>query len=167
VNGAAPESARPPSGADENLNGHRSFYLMPVGATPFLVAALVRDPALLHVLLDAGADPSTAAEGGFTPLMAAAGMDAERYRAAGPRQRPSEDQVLDSVGFVLDHGADVNAVDAAGQTALHAAAAARSADVVELLLKHGERADLKDRDGRTPLDIARRERATSVVELLK
>jgi ankyrin repeat protein len=131
------------------------------------VAALVRDSALLQLLLAAGADPSASAEGGFTPLMAAAGMDAERYRAAGPRQRPSEDQVLDSVGFVLEHGAVVNAVNASGQTALHAAAAARSADVVELLLKHGARTDVKDRDGRTPVDIARRERATKVVELLK
>ena len=53
----------------------------------------------------------------------------------------------------LDRGADVNAVNDNGQTALHLAVE-QSDDVIRLLVARGARLDIKDRQGRTPLDLA-------------
>jgi ankyrin repeat protein len=98
--------------------------------------------------------------------MAAAGVNEERFRAAGPRQRASASQVIEAVRLMLDNGGDVNAVNAEGQTALHGAAGGRSSDLVEFLLDHGAKVDIKDKDGLTPLDVAEQQQAKNIVEIL-
>ena len=57
--------------------------------------------------------------------------------------------------LLLKAGADPNAVERKGQTALHRAAVRGKKDLVPLLLKYGADPDIKDRKGLTPSDYAR------------
>ena len=166
-NARAPETARPPKDAEENLIGHKSFFLMPVGATPFFVAAQIRDPELMRTLLAAGANPTIVADDKTTPLMAAAGVADDRYRAAGPKQRASAQQVLEAVTLALEHGSDVNAFNETGQTALHGAVTVRSSEVTAFLLARGADVYMMDENGQTALDLAERARNKGIIELLK
>lgn len=163
VNARVPQSALPLKGADEFLSGHRSFYVMPVGATPFLVAAQVHDPSLMRALLAAGADPRINAADGTTALMAAAGVGDERFRPAGRRQVNARD-TIEAITIALEYGADVNAVNAGGQTALHGAVRTRARDAVTFLIERGARTDVKDKDDKTALDLAEQEQAASATE---
>ena len=57
----------------EPRDGNRNV-LNRIGSTPLLQAAKVADAAMMQLLVDLGADPSLATEEGATPLMAAAGV---------------------------------------------------------------------------------------------
>ena len=57
----------------EPRDGNRNV-LNRIGSTPFLQAAKVADAAMMQLLVDLGADPALATEEGATPLMAAAGV---------------------------------------------------------------------------------------------
>lgn len=70
------------------------------------------------------------------------------------------------VALLIQHGAQVNAVDAAGCTALHAAAAAGSVDSTRLLLAAGANVKATDNNGRTALRCATDALAYRVVDLL-
>ena len=59
--------------AKEPRDGNRNI-LNRVGSTPFLQAAKVADSEMMQLLVDLGADPSITTEEGVTPLMAAAGV---------------------------------------------------------------------------------------------
>jgi ankyrin repeat protein len=117
------------------------------GQTPFLRAALSGDTAAMRLLLQYGADPNLPTFANTTPLMAAAGVNwavAQTYTES-PRAR------LDAVRLCLELGADVNATNSMGLTALLGAANRGSNDIIELLVDRGARLDIKDREGRTPL----------------
>lgn len=119
------------------------------GATPFWLAANAGDVATLRLLAAAGADPHLANQGGVTPLMVAAGQGQTDSRMA-----PYED-LLDAVKYLaVELGADINATDAAGQTAMHGAASASADAVIEFLAARGAAVDAKDQRGRTPVDVA-------------
>jgi hypothetical protein len=77
--------------------------------------------------------------------MFAAGLGGGRGR--------TDDAAIEALSLCLKHGADVNAFNNAGQTALHIAVE-RSNRLVEFLAAQGAELDLKDKDGRTPLDVA-------------
>ena len=69
----------------------------------------------------------------------------------------TESEVLEAVQVLLDLGADVNAVDNNGETAMHAAAYKNLPKVVKFLAAKGARIDLwnrADKFGWTPLAIA-------------
>ena len=51
-------------------------------------------------------------------------------------------------------GADINAANETGQTALHLAVTVRSEAFIRFLIERGARLDIKDKQGRTPLDVA-------------
>jgi ankyrin repeat protein len=123
------------------------------GATPFLLAAKTADIALLKLLYELGADPSIATADGVTPLIAAAGLGT---LAAG-EVAGTEEEVLEVLEWLVKVGADVNAVDKNGETAMHAAAYKNLPKAVEFLAAHGAKIDVwnqKDKHGWTPLLIA-------------
>ena len=51
--------------------------------------------------------------------------------------------------MLLDYGADINAKDKNGATALMAASEARNAELVKLLLDHGADVNIQDKQGKT------------------
>lgn len=73
---------------------------------------------------------------------------------------------LELVRFLVEKGADVNAVNAEGWTALMAAARKGSLDIVRFLLDKGAALDAKDRFGNTAAMEAARGQYVSVVRLI-
>ena len=117
------------------------------GQTPFLRAAFSGDTATMKLLVQHGADPNLPTLAGTTPLMAAAGVNwtvAQTYTE-------SPQALIDAVNLCLELGADVNATNSMGLTALLGAANRGSNDLIELLVKRGARLDVQDKEGRTPL----------------
>lgn len=123
------------------------------GATPFLMAAKTADIALLKLLYELGADPSIPTRDGVTPLIAAAGLGT---LAAG-EVAGTEDEVVEVLEWLVKIGANVNAADNNGETAMHAAAYKNLPKAVEFLAAHGAKIEVwnqKDKYGWTPLLIA-------------
>jgi uncharacterized protein len=116
------------------------------GQTPFLRAALSADTATMRLLVQHGADPNLPTLAGTTPLMAAAGVNwvvAQTYTESVQAR-------LDAVKLCLELGADVNATNSMGLTALLGAVNRGSNDIIELLVQRGARLDITDKEGRTP-----------------
>lgn len=125
------------------------------GATPFLMASATADIAYMKLLLELGANPSIANVENCTPLIAACGWHVGSDQAT--EVAGEEPEVLEAAKLLLELGADVNAVDANGETAMHAAALKNLPKVVQFLADHGAKADVwnqKDKNGWTPLMIA-------------
>ena len=140
---APPERAQPVVDVDERIPSPGG------GATPLWLAARGPDPDAMRVLIAAGADPLVETDHQVTLLMSAAGID---YRQ-GPREK-LETEVLAAVTLALEHGGDVTATDADGNTALHGAAIRGANSTVRLLLERGASIDAKNSQGRMPIDIA-------------
>jgi ankyrin repeat protein len=128
------------------------------GSTPFLLAARASDVPLMRLLLELNADSSLANADNSTPLLAAAGVGAlgDGDEAAG-----TEEEAVEAARLLLDLGADVNAVDKNGETAMHGAAYQSRAKLAQLLANRG--ADVKvwnqkNKWGWTPLMIAQGQR---------
>lgn len=120
------------------------------GATPFLVAAVAGATDIMRVLVDHGADPRLRTVRNGTPLMAAAGLG----RVIGEVLVPESD-TLAAATYILDLGdADLDAIDAVGNTALHYAAYLRRDSIVQLLANHGARLEIQNVFGETPLWLA-------------
>jgi uncharacterized protein len=127
--------------------------LKELGATPFLLAAQVADAELMRALAALGADPFIPNVDLSAPLMVAAGL---ATRSPG-EDAGSETEVLEAVQVALELGADINAVDINGETAMHGAAYKNLPKVVKLLASKGAKIDVwnrEDRYGWTPLAIA-------------
>ena len=125
-----------------------------LGATPFVLAALVADADLMRTLADLGADPLTRTDDGSTALMAAAGLGT---RSPG-EDAGTEEEVLEAVQLALDLGADIDAVNANGETPMHGAAYKNLPRVVHLLADSGADIEVwnrRNKYGWTPLTIAR------------
>jgi ankyrin repeat protein len=119
------------------------------GATPFLRAAVASDLAAMKLLVAHGADPNVATVSADTPLMAAAGIGwAAYWTSNAPYAR------LDVVKFCLDHGAQLNAKDAKGYTALHGAAFRGDNEMVKYLIAQGADVHAKTKDGDSVADVA-------------
>jgi ankyrin repeat protein len=124
------------------------------GSTPFLLAARASDIPLMKLLLELGADPNIPNADQCTPLLAAAGVGA---LGDGDESAGTDDEALETVKLLIELGADVNAVDNNGETAIHGASYQDRANLVEYFADHG--ADIKiwnqkNKWGWTPLDIA-------------
>jgi len=139
------EAPRPPSVQTRVRSGE---------ATPFLMATDRADVPLMRLLLELGADPTLPNVDNSTPLMVAAGLG-----TAAPDEEAgaSEPDALEAVKILLDLGADVNAVDYYGNTAMHGAAYSNLPAVVQLLADRGAKPEVWNRpnsDAVTPLYIA-------------
>jgi ankyrin repeat protein len=122
------------------------------GGTPFLMAARAADVRVMRFLLANGSDPLLATTTNSTPLMMAAGIG--HSPGASPVR---ENNALEAVKLCVESGNDVNAVNAAGETALHAAAyrGPQGADtIVQFLVSKGAKVNAKNKRGWTPLVIA-------------
>jgi ankyrin repeat protein len=124
------------------------------GSTPFLLAARASDVPFLRLLRELGADPTLANVDHCTPLLAAAGVGALEN---GEETAGTEDEALEAVRFLLELGADVNAEDGNGETAMHGAAYQNRPMLVQFLAESGAEIDVWNREneaGWTPLMIA-------------
>jgi uncharacterized protein len=126
--------------------------MLTMGATPLLRAAKAADVAAIRLLLAHGADPDLPNIQGVTPVMAAAGLGSNEIDTRG-RFKTQPDQVA-SIDLLVKAGADINAHDNRGQTALHGAALFGYDDVIKDLVAHNANVNAKDEKGMTPLDSA-------------
>ena len=139
------------------------------GATPLWVAAFSANGGglfgekseyrydssaeILQALVDAGADPNARTADGTTPLMMAAGLGYRTFRPhtpRGPRMPPAEE----AVRVLVEAGAEVNAVNEADFTPLHAATFRGLNEVVRYLVEQGADIDARDYRGRTAFRLA-------------
>ena len=123
------------------------------GATPFVLAADRADIPLMRLLLELGADPLIPNAEASTALMAAAGLGT----GAPEEEAGTEEEAYQAVELLLELGADINAIDDKGDTAMHGAAYGSFPSIVQLLSDRG--ADIEiwshpNNMGRTPLFIA-------------
>ena len=146
-----------------------------VGATPFWLAARFLEIDMMRVLAAAGADPRLSSRDGTTPLMAAAGQgynrgggsafirDRRDFSSYNPVESAALGSTIPAVEERMAHaaveaalalGADVNAANESGDTALHAAASHGMNSVIELLAARGADLRAENRRGETPLALA-------------
>jgi ankyrin repeat protein len=154
------EAGANPNARTKEFPHERRYVVGPIGSvawvdltgqTPFLRAAAAGDLAAMRLLLEHGADPNIATDGGTTPLMVAAGVNwaVDETYDEGP------DALLEAVKLAHSLGNDVNAVNSMGVGAIHGAANRGANDVIEYLAANGARLDVPDKQGRTPLDWAK------------
>ncbi len=126
------------------------------GFTPLGLAAYFGHPAVVEALLAQGADPNLAARNAMQvrPLHSAvANRDAATAHALAET--------------LLRHGAEANAQQEGGYTALHEAAFHGEAALARLLLSHGADPQVKTSDGLTALDLAEKHGHAEVAALLR
>jgi ankyrin repeat protein len=152
-------------------------------SSPLVQAALAADPAMMQILIDKGADLKSS---GNMALLVSLQQTCSKCVDLMMRQNLSKDAWTGAlqtaatfadaatVKALLDRGADVNALDPFGHTALVYAAGSDSipADVVKLLIDRGADVNLKSSHkksvdtGMSVLDVARLRGQTPVVDLL-
>lgn len=145
-------------GADVNAQHRKQSVkggqLNRTDATSFLLAAEAADVPLMRLLVQLGADALLPNADNCGPLLAAAGVG---VLSDGDETAGTEDQAIEAVRLLLELGADINAVDDAGKSAMHGAAYKSRPELVRFLDDHG--ADMsvwnrKSKRGWTPLQIA-------------
>jgi ankyrin repeat protein len=147
------------------------------GDTALHVASRNGDVGAVSVMLDAGADVNARQQDGNTPLMLAfRGKKKDRDIAGAVRTllaHSADPKIAANNGWTALHwavnqmssaevieqlikaGADVNAVDHAGRTPLHAVCMSGDdglANNVRVLIRHGARTDLRDSNGKLAAD---------------
>ncbi len=156
LNSLLAHGANPDSKLAKSFPAHKALGGAPgapLDATGFYRAAKASDLEVMNILLAKGANPNIVLKDGSTPLMAAAGIGHRGGAGGAPKEAPDAD-IITAVRMCLYYGDDINAADATGMTALHAAAQLGNNTTVQYLVAHGAKMDLKDKRNRTPLDIA-------------
>jgi uncharacterized protein len=125
----------------------------------------------MKLLLTHGAEPNTHMKNGNTALMLAAGLGYRDGNMAVPtKDRGTPQEAIAAIQICLDHGADINAVGANGDTALHDAVSGRGGlDIIRYLVAHGASLQAKTTRGQTPLEAAHASRRgrSAAAELLE
>jgi ankyrin repeat protein len=132
-----------------------------IGATPYWLAAKFVEPEILRALAAGGADPEMPLPDGTTPLMAAAGIKEGTGRTPSDDRRgvalidggklPDPARVVEAVSVVLSQPVNIDATNANGDTALHAAALRGYDRIVQALASKGAKLSVKNNRGATPL----------------
>lgn len=162
---------------DLGADGNAREKIGPYPDIPVLHFAAWKNYAVAETLLQRGCDPN----GGFgnalwgkpnkmAELFLAHGADVNLRDGSGcPILNMRIHWNLPSIAlWLLEHGADPNATDAKGNTALHEAAARGiNGDVVKALIAKGGRKSARNKAGQTSLDIAKARKKTKILELFK
>ena len=130
-----------------------SGRLTQIGSTPFLVAAKSADAGMMRRLAEAGADPRATTDDGTTALMLAAGLG-KRAATDITYYDWTEEKAVEALAAGLELGLDIDAANAHGETALHAAAYHNANPVIEFLVGRGTDIDPLNAAEQTPLRIA-------------
>jgi ankyrin repeat protein len=138
------------------------------GATPYLVAAKFLGVEIMEFLVSKGANPLLKTSDGTTALMLAAdrrlmanrSVDAALHERDAPK-KPHTERRLETILLTLKQGADINAANNSGNTALHLAAARGSDEVIQLLVDRGAKPDVMNKLGQTPLIMAATHKRTA------
>jgi ankyrin repeat protein len=128
---------------------------------PVLQAAIAH-PAIVRLLLEAGAPPDTRITWrGFGTGVRIIGDDATplHYAAAAG--------AVDSARLVLEKGAGIDPRDTRGQTPLHIAVICNQPKMVRFLIDRGADRNARTKEGQTPLDLAPTERGAAIAEMLR
>jgi ankyrin repeat protein len=146
------------AGADVNarLNrgGGNAEAMNPRGATPFFMAAETCDVPLMKLLVELGADPTIPNADNTPPILMVCGIGVN----APGEEAGTESDAIEALLYLLELGADINATDDNGETAMHGAVYKASPKLMELLDEKGAEIKVwnqRNKYGRTPLTIAR------------
>jgi ankyrin repeat protein len=129
-----------------------SDQMITTGATPLLRATRGADIPAMKLLLAHGALVDLPNVDGVTPFLAAAG--AGRNMPATRGRFRTEAQAIETAKLLQAAGADVNAANHSGETALHGAALRGWSDMAAYLAQSGVKLDAQARSDLTPLDFA-------------
>jgi ankyrin repeat protein len=142
----------------------------------FLLSTLTGDCSLIipshHPTEDYTPVFAAAASGDLATVRGSVDMDPALLKS---REWDNATLLHDAVGhnqlevakYLLDKGADVNAVTADGLTPLHMAAQNGNINIIKLLLERGPRVNALDSKGWTPLDRAKKWGHPDAVKFLK
>jgi ankyrin repeat protein len=146
------------AGADINLRvasagKPRKGNINMEGVTPFFQATRRDDVPMMKLMLELGADPTIANIENCTPLLAAAGVGI----LTPDEEVGSAEEAIEAIDLLLKTGADINAVDINGETALHGTAYKNVPEVAAYLFERGVDVSvlkIKNKHGWTPMHIA-------------
>ena len=122
------------------------------GTTPLIRAAKYANYDMVELLVSRGADVALAQSDGTTALMFAAGVKYSITQQGDPPNHGSLDDAHAIVRLLHQKGADLNAVNNKGETALYGAAFAARNKVISYLAANGSRLDARTKQGLTVLD---------------
>jgi ankyrin repeat protein len=135
------------------------------GGTPLVVAAAYLEVGVMRALIDGGARATDALPNGISALHLAAGAAMEKEARPSDLARwnvidndtpvvpRSPEDAVAAVTMLLDGSANPNAMTDAGETPLHAAAAANEPATIERLATRGADVNAKNKNGQTPLSL--------------
>ncbi len=128
-----------------------------VGATPFMLAAKAVDVDMMRLLLTSGADSGRTSDSRTTAMMLASGLGKRQVTDMFTFIRYytwDEERAISTIKFLLDLGADVNAKNEFGETALHGATYHAALDVIRFLVNSGADINATNWAEQTPLRTA-------------